>query len=207
MIVAAFIAMADAALLGDAGDWIEILIVGGVILLSALGKIFGKKTDKEQEERRRPRIPPRVPQGEAPARKPQTPARARPPVARPPRATPPAAPQPVARAEPPIVRRERPVRPVRREQPRPARRRAAPPKLTPEQLALEAQRRHARARRNAAKVPDVTLAVTPPGAESSPKSVGARLLSQRPLSRQDLQRAVILREILSPPVAVRDPLE
>lgn len=208
---------------GDNG-WGQLIYVIVLMVLAAAGSLFGKKREKDRQRRERPPAPRQVPRAEAPpqaqrpsAPRPTAPARRSPVRVTPPRARPPRPQrmQPQRRAVRPQDQWQQ-VEPQQRQAPSADRavtlgRGVIEAAQGIAQHAEQAVARHTeqtvarRADRTASRLAEQERRRWEQRADESPgTAVPARRLIQKQLTGSDLRRAIVLAEILGPPVSERE---
>ncbi len=191
-----WLSMISVEWLADGGPDIQWLVYIVLLLMSVVGGILQKQKKKKNEEQRRPQPGARPPQ-----RRPVRPTKARP------------AQPPVAR-EPQPPRPARPIPPWRGAPEQPARRVPEPVEVLPPDIYTPAQLRRAQMEHRVTRSPkpDTVKGVEP---QLRPVAVAARRArGPEPVLRARLQRmvrqrsqlraAILMSEILGPPLALRE---
>jgi len=206
----------DVLAIDDGGGIGQLVAIAAFLIIGAIGSLLGKKREKQKEqEKAKPQWD--IPEAEGPGDEPRPAAPTRRPPVRgaPPRARPPRRRPPVPVAEPgrpgepdlqpaPVLERPR-ARPPRRKSVSKRARRSESDRVAKAALAEQIASRSAQPRRRADVQAVQRTGPPAPGAECV--ATPARQLLQLPLDRNDLRRAIILYEILAPPVSQREQIQ
>jgi len=189
---------------GDVGDIVQMVVLLIVVLVSAISSILASKGRKEQEGQ-----PSEGPPGQAPRPKPTVPGEPR---RRPIRPVPPRA-EHREPATPPTPGRPAPTVP-----PQPAPERPAPPQPIRVPRSIERPMLRARARtpkpvRREPKMPIPRTAIEKPIFQPTEPRPGEKIVvtektwaaQQIPQTIEQWRRAIVLAEVLGPPLALRSP--